>query len=138
MTASAASKMLHELEEAIGQTLFEREGRGLKLNPAGLAVMNACRSLRSTMTGLGQELYKLQLGSTEKIFIGSIMVALPDYLSDALLETKKIYPLLSLEVVIDTSDRLIELLRDGSLDIVIGRLPRPAAGRGGVCCRCCC
>lgn len=52
MTASAASKMLHELEEAIGQTLLEREGRGLKLNPAGLAVMNARRSLRNTMTGL--------------------------------------------------------------------------------------
>lgn len=126
MTASAASKMLHELEEAIGQTLFDREGRGLKLNPAGLAVMNACRSLRSTMSGLGQELNKLRLGSAEKIYIGSIMVALPDYLSDALLEMKKAYPLISLEVVIDTSDRLIELLRDGTLDIVIGRLPKDA------------
>ena len=125
MTQSAASKMLHELEEALGETLFDREGRGLKLNAAGQAVMNSCRSLRSTMTALGHELYKLRLGSAEKIFIGSIMVALPDCLSNALLETKKIYPLLSVEVVIDTSDRLIELLRDGTLDIVIGRLPRP-------------
>jgi len=124
MTQSAASKMLHELEEALGETLFDREGRGLKLNAAGHAVMNSCRSLRSTMTALGHELYKLRLGSAEKIFIGSIMVALPDCLSHALLKTKKDYPLLSVEVVIDTSDRLIELLRDGSLDIVIGRLPK--------------
>ncbi|MFB0934310.1 MAG: LysR family transcriptional regulator [Propionivibrio sp.] len=127
MTQSAASKMLHELEEAVGEPLFDREGRGLKLNAAGQAVMNSCRSLRSTMTALGHELYKLRQGSAEKIFIGSIMVALPDCLSNALLETKKAYPLLSVEVVIDTSDRLIELLRDGTLDIVIGRLPRDAA-----------
>ena len=112
MTQSAASKMLHELEAAVGETLFDREGRGLRLNPAGLAVMNSCRSLRSTMTALGHELSKLRQGSAEKIYIGSIMVALPDCLSVALLETKRIYPLLSVEVVIDTSDRLIELLRD--------------------------
>ena len=29
MTQSAASKMLHELEAAVGETLFDREGRGL-------------------------------------------------------------------------------------------------------------
>ena len=124
MTQSAASKMLHELEAAVSQTLFDREGRGLKLNPAGQAVMNSCRSVRSTMTVLSQELNKLRLGRAEKIFIGSIMVALPEYLSGALLETKKSYPFLSVEVVIDTSDRLIDLLRDGTLDIVIGRLPK--------------
>ena len=133
MTQSAASKMLHELEAAVGETLFDREGRGLRLNPAGLAVMNSCRSLRSTMTALGHELSKLRQGSAEKIYIGSIMVALPDCLSVALLETKRIYPLLSVEVVIDTSDRLIELLRDGSLDIVIGRLPRPGDPTSAEC-----
>ncbi len=35
MTQSAASKMLHELELAIGQPLFERVGRGLALTAAG-------------------------------------------------------------------------------------------------------
>lgn len=133
MTQSAASKMLHELEAAIGETLFDREGRGLRLNPAGLAVMNSCRSLRSTMTALGHELTKLRQGSAEKIYIGSIMVALPECLSGALLETKRLYPLLTVEVMIDTSDRLIEKLRDGSLDLVIGRLPRPDDPADGEC-----
>jgi DNA-binding transcriptional LysR family regulator len=125
MTQSAASKMLHELEAAIGETLFDREKRGLKLNPAGQAVMNACRGLRGTMTNLANELTRMRQGSAEKIFIGSIMVALPECLSGALLEAKRIYPLLSIEVTIGTSDRLIEQLRDGVLDIVVGRLPRP-------------
>lgn len=124
-TPSAASKMLHELEAAVGEALFEREGRGLRLNPVGQAVMHACRGVHGTMAALGNELSKLRQGCAEKIFIGSIMVALPECLSGALLETKRIYPLLSVEVTIDTSDRLIERLCDGSLDIVVGRLPRP-------------
>jgi DNA-binding transcriptional LysR family regulator len=125
MTESAASKMLHELEMAIGETLFQREGRGLRLNSAGQAVMVACRGLRGTMTALGNELSRQHQGSAEKIFIGSIMVALPECLSDALLKIRRIYPLLSVDVTIGTSDRLLEQLRDGGLDIVIGRLPRP-------------
>jgi DNA-binding transcriptional LysR family regulator len=125
MTQSAASKMLHELEAAVGEILFEREGRGLRLNSAGQAVMNACRGLRGTMTALGNELSRLRQGSAEKIFIGSIMVALSECLSEALLRIRRIYPLLSVEVRIDTSDRLLEQLRDGGLDIVIGRLPHP-------------
>ena len=40
MSQPAATKMLHELESALGQTLFDRVGRGLRLNPAGQAVMN--------------------------------------------------------------------------------------------------
>jgi DNA-binding transcriptional LysR family regulator len=54
------------------------------------------------------------------------MVALPEYLSDALLKIKQIYPLLSVDVTVDSSDRLLEQLRDGSLDIVIAHLPRPS------------
>jgi DNA-binding transcriptional LysR family regulator len=126
MTQSAASKMLHELEVAVGETLFNREGRGLEINPAGQAVMNACRGLRGTMTALSYELFRLRQGSAEKILIGSIMVALPECLGNALLKVKQVYPLLSVEVTVGTSDRLLEQLRDGDLDIVIGRLPRPS------------
>jgi DNA-binding transcriptional LysR family regulator len=126
MTQSTASKMLHELETAIGEILFEREGRGLRLNPAGQAVMNACRGLCGTMSALSNELSRLRQGCAEKIFIGSIMVALPEYLSDALLRIKQIFPLLSVDVTVDSTDRLLKQLRDGCLDIVIGHLPRPS------------
>ena len=123
MTQPAASKMLHELEGALGEALFDRAGRGLQLNPAGLAVMNTFRGLRNSMAALGHELHELRLGSSGKLFVGSIMVATPTCLSDALIGLKKLYPLLSIEVSVDTSDRLIELLRSGSLDVVIGRMP---------------
>ena len=123
VTQPAASKMLHELEDAIGEVLFDRVGRGLQLNPAGLAVINTFRGVRNSLSALSHELHELRLGSAGKLFVGSIMVATPNYLNDALIGLKKIYPLLSIEVLIDTSDRLVELLHNGTLDIVIGRMP---------------
>jgi DNA-binding transcriptional LysR family regulator len=125
MSQPAATKMLHELESALGQTLFDRVGRGLRLNPAGKAVMNTFRGLRGSMSALGRELHELRLGSAGKLFVGSIMAAAPTTLSDALIGLKKDYPLLSVEIFVGTSDRLIEQLRDGSLDVVIGRVADP-------------
>ncbi len=127
MTQPAASKMLHELEEAFGEKLFARVGRGLQLNPAGHAVVNTFRNLRNSMVALGNELHELALGSAGKLFVGSIMVAIPNVLSEALVALKALYPLLSIEVQVDTSDRLIELLRGGRLDVVIGRMPSAPA-----------
>lgn len=133
MSQPAATKMLHELESALGQTLFDRVGRGLRLNPAGQAVMNTFRGLRGSMSALGRELHELRLGSAGKLFVGSIMAAAPTYLSDALIGLKKDYPLLSVEIFVGTSDRLIEQLRDGNLDVVIGRLADPTNPKNQDC-----
>lgn len=133
VTQPAASKMLHELEETLGEALFDRVGRGLQLNAAGLAVINTFRGLSNSLSALGHELHELRLGSAGKLFVGSIMVAAPTTLNAALIELKKRYPLLSIEVLIDTSDRLVELLRNGTLDVVIGRLPETASAADDDC-----
>mgnify|MGYP000978113612 FL=1 len=126
MTQPAATKMLHELEDALGQPLFDRVGRGLQLNPAGQAVMNTFRGLRGTMEALGRELQDLRLGGAGKLFIGSIMAASPVLLTDSLIRLKEEYPLLAIEIAVDTSDRLVEQMREGVLDVVIGRMLGPA------------
>lgn len=122
MTQSAASKMLHELELALGQPLFERVGRGLTLTPAGVCVMGYFRGMRGTMSSLARELDELRLGSAGKLFIGSIMAASPGHLTDALLRLKQTYPLLAVEIATGTSDLLIAQLNEGKLDVVIGRM----------------
>lgn len=122
MTQPAATKMLHELEGALGQPLFERVGRGLKLTSAGQCVMNYFRGMRGAMEALNRELQELRLGSAGKLFIGSIMAASPAHLTDALIRLKETFPLLSVEISVGTSDRLMEQLREGVLDVVIGRV----------------
>ena len=125
MTQPAASKMLHELETAFGEVLFARVGRGLVLTAAGRAVLHTFRGLRNSMASLGRELSELRLGSSGKLLVGSITAAAPTYLSMAIIALKEEYPRLSIELSVDTSDRLIDLLCDGRLDMVIGRMPEP-------------
>lgn len=127
MTQSAASKMLSELEESLGEPLYERVGRGLTLNPAGRAALNTFRSLRNSLAALGQELGELRHGGSGRLLIGSITAAAPVYLSEAILRLKESYPGLAIELHVDTSDRLIGLLRESRLDVVIGRMPNPAS-----------
>jgi len=122
MTQPAATKMLHELEDALGHALFDRVGRGLKLTASGTAVLATFRGLRGSMEALGRELTELRLGSAGKLFVGSIMAASPALLTDALIQLKQKFPLLSVEISVGTSDHLMEKLREGSLDVVIGRL----------------
>jgi len=122
LTQPAATKMLHELESALGQPLFERVGRGLQLNAAGGRVTGYFRSIRGSMEALNRELGELRLGSAGKFAVGSIMAASPGRLADALIGLKATFPLLSIEIAVDTSDRLLAQLREGVLELVIGRL----------------
>lgn len=127
MTQPAASKMLRELEEAIGTALCERVGRGLRFTPAGRTVLHTCRGLRSSLASLNRELAELPLGDAGKLLVGCITAVSPTPLSEVALQLKKCHPRLSIEIHVDTSDRLIKWLLAGRLDLVIGRMPE---GRG--------
>ncbi|SFC64987.1 transcriptional regulator, LysR family [Polaromonas sp. OV174] len=122
MTQPAATKMIQELESALGQRLFERVGRGQKLTPAGTSVLRYFRGMRGSIESMSRELAELQLGSSGRVSIGSIMAPSPTLLTQAIIALKKAYPLLSVDVTMDTSDRLFELLREGVLDVAIGRI----------------
>ena len=122
MTQPAATKMIQELESALGQRLFERVGRGQKLTPAGVSVLRYFRGMRGSVESMTRELAELQLGSSGRVSVGSIMAPSQTLLTRAIIALKKAYPLLSVDVTLDTSDRLFELLREGVLDIAIGRV----------------
>ncbi len=121
LTQPAATKMLQELEGALGQPLFERVGRGLRLNAAGERVTGYFRSIRGSMEALNRELGEVRQGRAGKFAVGSIMAASPGRLTEALLGLKELFPLLTIEIAVDTSDRLMEQLSEGVLEVVVGR-----------------
>jgi DNA-binding transcriptional LysR family regulator len=122
MTQPAATKMIQELESALGQRLFERVGRGQKLTPAGLSVLGHFRGMRGSVEAMTRELTELQQGSAGRLSVGTIMAPSPTLLTSAVIALKRTYPLLSVDITMDTSDRLLELLREGLLDVAIGRI----------------
>ncbi|WP_342129583.1 LysR substrate-binding domain-containing protein [Hydrogenophaga sp. OTU3427] len=123
LTQPAATKMLQELEGALGHALFDRVGRGLQLTAAGRCVLAYFEGLQGHFDALTRELGELEQGSAGKLCIGSIMAASPAVLTQALIRLKALYPLLTIAITVDTSDRLTEALRRGDLDLVIGRVP---------------
>lgn len=128
LSQPAATKMLHELEDALGQRLFERVGRQLQRNAAGDRVFDYFRAMRGSMEALNRELGELRQGSAGRLVVGSIMAASPGRLTRALLDLKKQLPLLEMEVAVDTSDRLLTQLHEGVLEVVVGRMAAASAG----------
>jgi len=122
LSQPAATKMLHELEDALNIRLFQRVGRGLQLNDAGERVTAYFEDLRGSMEALNRELGELRQGSAGRLAVGSIMAASPGRLTQALLDMKRDHPLLSIEVAVDTSDRLLAQLREGLIEVMVGRI----------------
>ena len=128
MTQPAATKMLHELESMLALKLFDRIGRSLKLNAAGHLAVQSFRGMTGTLALLQRELHELALGNAGRLSVGSIMAASPTYLTRALAKLKDHCPLLSVDIEVGTSQRLMEQLDDGKLDVVIGRVPGSPMG----------
>lgn len=122
MSQPAATKMIQELESALGQRLFEREGRGQKMNAAGERVLDFFQGMRGSLEAMLRELEELRLGSAGRVSVGCIMAPLPTLLNQAIIALNQTYPLITIQVTLDTSDRLVEQLGEGSLDVAIGRV----------------
>jgi len=127
MTQPAGTKMLHELESALGLALFDRVGNSLQSNAAGRRVTQYFANLRGSIEALNRELHEIRQGSQGRLAVGSIMAASPKRLTQTLLAMKARWPLLAIDIAVDTSDLLIAQLEQGVLEVVIGRpiAPRP-------------
>ena len=121
MTQPAATKMLHELERALGIELFDRVGRGLVLNAVGQTVVDHFKGMVGTVQSLARELDSIRQGVYGTLSVGSIMAASPATLTQAVIAIRDRLPLLSIHIATGTSDVLIQSLDAGQLDVVIGR-----------------
>ena len=121
MTQSAASKVLHELEDMFDTPLFERSKTGMIPNQFGHSVIRHARLLVTDLGALCQDIADIRSGKGGRLAIGTIMGAIPDVVVPILnwLHTRQ--PNLAIEIVEDTSRSMLTLLDDGRLDLVIGR-----------------
>jgi DNA-binding transcriptional LysR family regulator len=121
MTQSAASKALQELESMLDAPLFERSKTGMIPNQLGHCVIRYARLVTTDLTALCQDVAEIRSGRGGRLAIGAIMGAIPECVVPALNRLHAGQPNLSIEVVEDTSARMLPQLDDGRLDLVIGR-----------------
>ncbi|HEX8887151.1 MAG TPA: LysR family transcriptional regulator [Noviherbaspirillum sp.] len=120
LTQPGASKSLRDIEAALGAELFLRTNRGLEPNDVGHCVIRYARLIQTDLTHLREEMAGILQGHGGRLSIGTIMGAVP-LVTEALSRLLEKRPALSVEIVEDTSARLLNLLDEGRLDLAICR-----------------
>ncbi|ARP93369.1 LysR family transcriptional regulator [Bordetella genomosp. 13] len=121
MTQSAASKALAEIESVMGGPLFERSRTGILPNDLGRCVIRYAWLLRADVESMCQEVARIQLGRGGHLSVGAIMGSVPNVLVDAVAALREAEPDVSIQILEDTSARLLGMLDQGQLDLVLGR-----------------
>ena len=121
----AITKTIRELEEALGVPLVERDGRGIRITRYGEVFLRhagtALAALRQGLDSVSQELH----GSGPPLRIGALPTVSTRIMPHAisLFLTEKIGS--PIKIVTGENATLLEQLRVGDLDLVVGRLAAP-------------
>ena len=118
----AATKLLQQAEDALGQPLFSRVARGMQATPAGEVMIRFAQQLLTDFGSVRQEMQALRSGLRGVLRVGSVPGALPELLAPALAEWQRGSPRVAVSVQVDTSDRMLAQLARGEVDLVLGRL----------------
>ena len=132
MTQPAASRMLVELEHSLGVPLFERKQRGVEPTLYGNVLIRRAGAALSEMDTAHQEVLELQSGLRGRVALGAILTPSTTLIPRVikLLQARNAH--LNVSVDVDCSNTLLERLRSGELDIVVGRVG-DAVGTANVC-----
>ncbi len=130
LTQPAVTRTLKELEDICGKPLIEKQGRGIKLSQFGEVFLRyAGQSVASARNGINA-LSELSHSAGPKVRIG----ALPTVAASVMPRAVKAYLDAGLQnrLYIATGENgvLLNQLRNGDLDIVVGRLAAPEKMQG--------
>lgn len=126
-TQSAISMRIRDLEEALGQELFDRTARAARLTAKGQELVGYAERAMELMAEI-----KARIGDPT-IVSGIVRVGVTEYvaltwLPDLVRELNARYPRVTLEMNVDLTLSLLEKLRGGEIDLAM--LPGPIAQTG--------
>ena len=117
---SAVTKSMQELEDELGQRLFERSPRGIALTPQGHRFLAGARRV----IGAVAEATRLQRGDEAGGLVGQLAIGVTSlvagyYLSERLSRYRRACPGVSVQVVEETPTFLEHLLINGEIDVAL-------------------
>jgi len=127
LTQPGASKLIGELEHALGVALFERLPRGVVPTWYGEVLIRRAGAALAEMDAAHQEIMEGVAGIGGRVSVGSVLTPATSLLPQAIKLLKERSPRTQVAVAVDTSRTMVEQLRAGELDIVIGRISDPSA-----------
>jgi LysR family hydrogen peroxide-inducible transcriptional activator len=123
VTQSTLSAGIKELEKVLGVQLVERDKRRVRLTAIGAEVTARARELLAGATDLAESARSATAPLSGTLRLGAIPTIAPFLLPDVLPPLRRAHPALKLHLREDLTERLLERLRAGSLDIALIALP---------------
>jgi len=130
LTQPAISKTLKELEEIVGATLMTRNRAGIALTKQGKVFLHFAQislaSLQQGLEGVEQE------GEFARptLKVGALPSVATSFIPPVMMEFCELAPDVIVQIMDGPHAYLIERLKMGELDLVIGRLGRPSTMEG--------
>ncbi|SEP11262.1 LysR family transcriptional regulator, pca operon transcriptional activator [Salinihabitans flavidus] len=124
VTQPAVSKTLRELEDILGQWLFDRSGRGLRLNAAGRAFQQFAGVGMAELERAQNTVRGAHFGQS-RLSLGALPTAATELAPRAALAFHEAHPGCVLRVQTGPNWLLLSQLREGTLDLVVGRMAEP-------------
>ena len=128
VSKASLHRAVSDLELSLGQSLVARRGRGLEITRRGRLLARALRLAQIEIESALVELAALRGLSRGKIRVGSMPLSRARILPDAAVAFHARDPDVEIAITDGSHAELIEPLRDGDLDMLLGALRDPAPG----------
>ncbi|MFD9460710.1 LysR family transcriptional regulator [Streptomyces sp. NPDC060027] len=113
------SAQIRRLERELGADLFDRSARTATLTAAGKAALEPARAALAAAGAVGQAVDEVSHLIRGRLTIGMVMGCTLAPLFDALAAFHQAHPGVELSLLEDNSDRLVEEVRAGAVDVAL-------------------
>ena len=117
----AISRSIQKLETTVGEPLFERHPRGVKLTEIGSFFLVRANQIRNLVDDTFAEL--TEASNRMQIRLAVIPTIAPFLFPRLLKKFGKQHPEIKIQVQEDTTNNIVQLCKDGDLDLAIVALP---------------
>lgn len=128
LARASLHRAVSDLEIALDQTLVERRGRAIELTRSGRIIARRYKLAQSELAAAADELKSLHGVAQGRVSIGAMPLCRARVLPTAIVKFQSRIPSAHLRVAEGSHVELVEPLRDGELDFLIGALRDPPPG----------
>lgn len=123
MTQPSVSYAIKQLEEALGIGLFDRLSKGVRLTSEGQALYRYVRQAFSELDSAERHMKQLKQFEEGRLRIGANGAIIKDFLLPSLDAFHARYPAVRIQLSQEQTSRIVERLKEGSLDLGFVHLP---------------
>jgi DNA-binding transcriptional LysR family regulator len=117
LALAAASRRIRELEDAVGEPLFERHGRGVLPTPAGRVFARHAVGLLQSLEQMGSELADLRTGVATHVRLCASTAAITEFLPPLLARYARLHRDVRVDLEEQVSSGVVTALREGRADL---------------------